>query len=242
MRALQALDVILSESNNERGIRVGRSFFCRPRNPFDLEDGYEAWTGLFQAAILGEVPFLNVDIAHKSFPRESPLLDYLANNNISLEEPLESYEYRNVERYLKNIDIVYQPPASFGSFDKRYKVMGLGDSASKLTFKNDEGAQMTIAAYFQSRGYILKYPQLNCVKVGSTVRSIYLPMELCKIAEGQALNVSTHIIVSSTCIYLLKSCLAERRIKTSAEDDTFCRNFNQSPQGKNHGYVDVFQS
>uniref|UniRef100_A0A1I8MFR4 Piwi domain protein n=1 Tax=Musca domestica TaxID=7370 RepID=A0A1I8MFR4_MUSDO len=188
MRALQALDVILSESNNERSIRVGRSFFCRPRNPFDLEDGYEAWTGLFQAAILGEVPFLNVDIAHKSFPRESPLLDYLANNNISLEKPLESYEYRNVERYLKNIDIVYQPPASFGSFDKRYKVMGLGDSASKLTFKNDEGAQMTIAAYFQSRGYILKYPQLNCVKVGSTVRSIYLPMELCKIAEGQALN------------------------------------------------------
>ncbi|XP_073837343.1 protein argonaute-2-like isoform X3 [Musca autumnalis] len=188
MRALQALDVILSATNHERGIRVGRSFFCKPSNPFDLEDGYEAWTGLFQAAILGEQPFLNVDISHKSFPRECTLLDYLYNQRIPLDQPLGNYEYRDVERYLRGIDIVYKPPASFGSFDKKYKVLGIGDPASRLKFKNDDGAEMTVAAYFASKGYQLKYPNLNCLKVGSTVRSISLPMELCSIAEGQALN------------------------------------------------------
>ncbi|XP_073836004.1 protein argonaute-2-like isoform X2 [Musca autumnalis] len=188
MRALQALEVILSATNHERGIRVGRSFFCKPSNPFDLEDGYEAWTGLFQAVILGEQPFLNVDISHKSFPRECTLLDYLYNQRIPLDQPLGNYQYRDVERYLRGIDIVYKPPESFESFDKKYKVLGIGDPASRLKFKNDDGAEMTVAAYFASKGYQLKYPNLNCLKVGSSVRSISLPMELCSIAEGQALN------------------------------------------------------
>uniref|UniRef100_A0A1I8PE29 Piwi domain-containing protein n=2 Tax=Stomoxys calcitrans TaxID=35570 RepID=A0A1I8PE29_STOCA len=188
MRAIQVLDVVLSGNNHERGIRVGRSFFHKPANPFDLEGGYEAWTGLFQAAILGEQPFINVDIAHKSFPRKSSLIEYLQNQNIRPDEPLNNYSYRDVEKFLKGIDIVYEPPTSFGSFPRRYRVLGIGDPASKLRFRNDEGLELTVAAYFQSRGYQLRFPNLNCVKVGSTVRSIALPMELCHISEGQALN------------------------------------------------------
>lgn len=196
------VDVVLSGNNHERGIRVGRSFFRRPDRPFDLEDGFEAWTGLFQAAILGEQPFINVDIAHKSFPKRSTLIDYLKNQRINPEQCLDNWGYKDVERFLKGIDIEYEPPRHFGATVKKYRVLGIGDPASKLRFKNDDGVEMTVAAYFQSREYRLKYPNLNCVKVGSSVRSIYLPMELCSIPEGQALNVGAKLIPAAAALLL----------------------------------------
>ncbi|XP_058985798.1 protein argonaute-2 isoform X2 [Musca domestica] len=186
MRALQALYVILSESNHEKGLRVGRAFFCRPIKPHDLGDGYEAWTGLFEAVILGDQPFLNVDITHKSFPCESSLIDYLKNQKIGLGQDLR--KNKQVQSYLRGINIVYQPPESFKIFARKYKVLNIGNSASQLHFINGDGLQMTVAEYFKSRGYSLKYPNLSCVEVGSTAHSIYLPMELCKIAGGQVLN------------------------------------------------------
>lgn len=192
MRALQVLEVVLASNNHDRGIRVGRSFFTKPKQPFDLEEGFEAWTGLFQAAILGEQPFLNVDIAHKSFPRKSTLIDYLKSQNFNINEDLSfnRYGFRNIQTYLNGIDIVYDAPPCFGATAKKYKVLDIGEPASKLKFKTDDGTQLTVAEYFKSRGYQLKYPHLNCLKVGSTVRSIALPIECCSIPEGQALNVS----------------------------------------------------
>uniref|UniRef100_A0A1L8EDG9 Putative germ-line stem cell division protein hiwi/piwi n=1 Tax=Haematobia irritans TaxID=7368 RepID=A0A1L8EDG9_HAEIR len=188
MRAIQVVDVVLSGNNHERGIRVGRSFFHKPHNPFDLEGGYEAWTGLFQAAILGEQPFLNVDIAHKSFPKKSTVIEYLRNQNIALNQSFDNYTFRDVERFLKGIDIVYEPPESFGSHAKKYRVLGIGEPPSKVSFMTEDGKKLTVAEYFQSKGFRFQFPNLNCLKVGSTVRSISLPIELCSIPEGQALN------------------------------------------------------
>lgn len=190
MRAIQVLDVILSGNNHERGVRVGRSYYCRPNQPYDLEEGYEAWTGLFQAALLGEEPLLNVDIAHKSFPRQSTLLEYLRIQNINPANSFNNYEFKDIQRFLKGVEIQYDPPANFGATPKRYKVLDIGNPSQTLKFRLDDGQEMTVAAYYQSKGYRLQYPNLNCIKVGSTIRSIHLPMELCSIVGGQALNVS----------------------------------------------------
>lgn len=193
MRALQVLEVVLASNNHSRGIRVGRSFFRKPERSFDLTGGFEAWTGLYQAAILGEQPFLNVDIAHKSFPRESTLIDYLRDQDIDPNNDLSQsrWQYNDVQSFLKGIDIVYKPPKEFGATEKKYRVLDIGRPASQLKFRTDDGVEQTVQAYFQSRGVRLEYPNLNCLQVGSTVRSISLPMEFCSIPGGQALNVSS---------------------------------------------------
>ncbi|XP_037807749.1 protein argonaute-2 isoform X1 [Lucilia sericata] len=189
MRALQVLEVVLASNNHERGIRVGRSFFRRPSDAYNLQDGYEAWTGLYQAAILGEQPLLNVDIAHKSFPCESTIIDYLKNQRIDITRDIrQDRAFRDVSSYLKGINILYTPPKSFGASPKQYKLIEVGDPASQKKFKTDDGKEITVANYFSSRGYKLNYPNLNCISVGSTVRQISLPMELCSIPSGQALN------------------------------------------------------
>lgn len=189
MRALQALEVLMAAKNHERGVRFGRSFFRQPETPHDLTGGYEAWTGLFQAAILGEQPFLNVDIAHKSFPKENTAIQYLQDSKVNVSQPIDRSKFNVVEDFLKGLCVEYEPPANFGAVPKTYRVLGVADSASKVKFKNDEGLELTVEAYFKSRGYKLKYPHLNCLQVGSSVRTIYLPMEHCTIPRGQALNV-----------------------------------------------------
>ncbi|XP_046807232.1 protein argonaute-2 isoform X3 [Lucilia cuprina] len=190
MRALQVLEVVLASNNHDRGIRVGRSFFRRPSDAYNLQDGYEAWTGLYQAAILGEQPLLNVDIAHKSFPCESTIIDYLKNQRIDITRDIrQNYAvFKDVSNYLKGINILYTPPKCFGASPKQYKLIEVGDPASQKKFKTDDGKEITVAYYFSSRGYNLTYPNLNCLIVGSTVRQISLPMELCSIPSGQALN------------------------------------------------------
>ncbi|EDW99877.2 uncharacterized protein Dyak_GE23151 [Drosophila yakuba] len=93
-----------------------------------------------------------------------------------------------LEPFLRGINVVYTPPQSFASAPRVYKVNGLSSGpASSETFESD-GKKVTIAAYFQSRNYNLKFPQLHCLHVGPPTKHILLPIELCTIEEGQALN------------------------------------------------------
>ncbi|XP_037940130.1 protein argonaute-2 isoform X2 [Teleopsis dalmanni] len=190
MRALQCLDVVLA-SACEAGVRAGRSFYAPSSNrQYDLDDGYEMWLGLYQAMVLGDVPLLNVDVSHKSFPKEFHMIDYLRQvlNINNLDANLDRYNLYDLSDFLKNINIVYTPPKCFGALPKMYKCLGVSDkSALNATFDKD-GEIMTIDAYFKSRDYKINYPQLNLLIVGSSVRSILLPMELCSIPAGQAIN------------------------------------------------------
>ncbi|XP_033243989.1 protein argonaute-2-like [Drosophila miranda] len=47
---------------------------------------------------------------------------------------------------------------------------------------------MTVAEYYKSRQYNLKFPNLLCLHVGPPLKHIYLPIELCRIEDGQTLN------------------------------------------------------
>jgi hypothetical protein len=43
-------------------VQVGRSFFTPPRGRvLQLGDGLEMWYGIFQSAVLGWKPFVNID-------------------------------------------------------------------------------------------------------------------------------------------------------------------------------------
>lgn len=202
MRAMQCLEVVLASPCHNKAIRAGRSFFkmSEPGKRRELEDGYEALVGLYQAFILGDKPFLNVDISHKSFPIAMPVLEYLEkfglrqkiNANTNLDQ-----SRRFIEPFLKGINVVYTPPTSFGTNSRAYKVNGLSAyPASRQTFVL-EGKSLSVSDYFKSRNYALKYPQLQCLHVGPPAKNIFVPIELCHIEGGQALNVRFLLFLSS---------------------------------------------
>ncbi|XP_016984986.2 protein argonaute-2 [Drosophila rhopaloa] len=193
MRAMQCMEVVMAVPCHNKSIRAGRSFFklAEPGQRQDLDDGYEALVGLFQAFILGDRPFLNVDISHKSFPIAMPVLEYLErfglksriNNTTNLDQ-----SRRYIEPFLKGINVIYKPPQAFATAPRVYKVNGLSRSpANRETFEH-EGRNVTIVEYFRSRNYNLQFPQLHCLHVGPPMKNILVPIELCTIEEGQPLN------------------------------------------------------
>uniref|UniRef100_A0A1B0F9L7 Piwi domain-containing protein n=1 Tax=Glossina morsitans morsitans TaxID=37546 RepID=A0A1B0F9L7_GLOMM len=189
MRALQALEVVLASNNHALGIRCGRSFYRKPDEYYDLGDGYEMYTGIYQAAILGEVPLLNVDISHKSFPKPQSLVQCLKDYKIDPRYTMEDNRTRKfIQQFLKGICITYTPPPSFGALPKIYKVLDIDDEPARITFTMDDGKETTVKDYFTAKGCLLQYPSLNCIKAGTKKREMSLPMEFCSVAENQVLN------------------------------------------------------
>ncbi|KAI0501595.1 hypothetical protein KFK09_016540 [Dendrobium nobile] len=71
---------------------------------------------------------------------------------------------------------------------RRYKIIGITSQfASQLMFTLDEqGATKSVAQYFREKyNCILVYDSLPCIKAGSDSKPKYLPMEVCKIVNGQ---------------------------------------------------------
>ncbi|KAH8404488.1 hypothetical protein KR222_006618, partial [Zaprionus bogoriensis] len=192
MSALQCLEVVLAAPCHERAIRAGRSFFKTTENGkrTPLNDGYEALVGLYQSFVLGDKPFVNVDVSHKSFPIAMPMIEYMENyglrTRITPTTTLHNTSF--VLDFIRGLNVVYEPPKSFATAPRVYKVNGLSQyPASQQKFEIDK-KQLTVQQYFQSRNYTLKFPNLPCLHVGVPSKYIFLPMELCRIEEGQALN------------------------------------------------------
>ncbi|ALC44711.1 AGO2, partial [Drosophila busckii] len=217
MRAMQCLEVVLAVPCHERAIRAGRSFFKNAGNGErkDLGDGYEALVGLYQTFVLGDNPYVNVDVSHKSFPIAMTLLEYLQNNEFrgQLNATSSIHNVWNVSNFLKGMQVVYEPPASFGSAPRVYKVYTVSQQpASKLTFPVDN-KNITIEAYYRSRNYKIKYPALQCLHVEPHAKNIFLPMELCRIVESQALNRKDGARQVSEMIKFAATSTNERKAK-----------------------------
>ncbi|XP_060653097.1 protein argonaute-2 isoform X3 [Drosophila nasuta] len=177
MRAMQCLEVVLAEPCNKNAIRAGRSFFMKSGNgaPVELRDGYEALVGLYQSFVLGDKPFVNVDVSHKSFPMSMPVIDYMVNHNRIRMDDIRSgncnNNLRDVFSFLKDINIVYEPPKIFASTPRAYKVNGFSQQPPKMLKFESDGKVITVEEYFASRGYKLQYPNLYCLHVGPPAKT-----------------------------------------------------------------------
>ncbi|XP_022225407.1 protein argonaute-2 [Drosophila obscura] len=218
MRALQCLEVVLAAPCHSKAIRSGRCFFQKsePGKSQALGNGEEILLGLFQAFVLGDRPFVNVDITHKCFPLPMPIIEYLERyqlgQKITAQTNLES-KRSEIDGYLSGVAIAYAPPASFASFTRVYKVNALTKlPASKQTFVADKG-RLTVAEYFQSRGHSLRYPNLHCLHVGSPQKTIYLPIELCAIEGKQSVNRKDSTLQSAAMIKIAATSTNARRCK-----------------------------
>lgn len=135
--------------------------------------------------VLGDVPFLNVDVNHKAFPKRYPtLIDLLKDidNRIDLNRALD----RNVEyalrQHLKSLEIVYNKPHDKAMI---YKFMDIVGNPANVRFTLENGQQKTILQYFQETGRPIAHPNLPCIKLGNTIKNITVPFEMCGIPDTQ---------------------------------------------------------
>lgn len=196
--AMQVVDIVLRSAPALSCISVGRSFFLKPRTIIDLGEGMEMYNGFYQSAIRGWKPLLNVDVAHKSFPKNMNLLDILPElfdsyyqpfRREDLGRPLSRQQQETLQKYIRTLRVSYEIP-NHPSTRRVYRVNGLGDPATTSVFKLDNGQQTTVEKYFErNKNYRLKYPHLPTLWVGAVQREnrILLPLELCTVEQGQAI-------------------------------------------------------
>lgn len=182
----------------KRCIPAGRSFFVKPPTIIDLGEGMEMYNGFYQSAIRGWQPFLNVDVAHKAFPRSIPVTEALIELFNSrwqqftprdLERGLDGRQIETFQKFMRQLRVIYQVP-TIPSSKRVFRVNGVKTSAREKTFKLDDGRSMTIEQYFATeKRYRLKYPLLPTLWVGATQREILIPLELCTIMEGKHIQL-----------------------------------------------------
>ncbi|KAJ8920698.1 hypothetical protein NQ315_004837 [Exocentrus adspersus] len=198
--ALQVVDIVLRSAPASTCISVGRSFFVKPPRIIDLGEGMEMYNGFFQSAIRGWKPFLNVDVAHKSFPKNINLLDIIVElfdinqyqrfERADLSRPLNRYQLETLNSFVKTLRVSYEIP-NHPNTRRVYRVNALDDPPKDKIFRLDTGEQITIEKYFErQKNYKLRYPHLPTLWVGAQQREnkILLPLELCTLEEGQVLN------------------------------------------------------
>ncbi|CAH2076758.1 unnamed protein product, partial [Iphiclides podalirius] len=199
--AIQCIDVILRQGTLESYVKAGRQFFKRPAQTIDLGDGLEMWTGLFQSAIFTSMSFINIDVAHKGFPKKQSMIDALVND-FRL-DPHRSFEQQRQQmwaiekfnEFIKGLRVlaVIGADTSTKGHKREFICNGVVDPPHKLKFPmtGPDGRQttMTVADYFKKeKNYTLKFPNLNCMWVGPRNKNIYFPMELLEVVYGQALR------------------------------------------------------
>nr|WJM99327.1 AGO2 protein 2097 [Hypothenemus hampei] len=194
--ALQVVDIVLRMAPLQSCIPAGRSFFMRPREMLDLGEGMQMYNGFYQSAIRGWAPLLNIDVAHKAFPKAINIVDCLADllstgrQQVRPQDltSLGEYEKEKLSKFLKTLRIIYEIPGQPAS-KKSYRVNGLGVAASQSSFIH-EGKNITVVEYFaRIKNFRLRYPNLPTVWVGNLQRKdkILLPLELCTIVADQAI-------------------------------------------------------
>ncbi|XP_076181590.1 argonaute 2 [Ptiloglossa arizonensis] len=251
-KCVQALDVILRHGSANRLITVGRSLFHPPEpgRIVSLSNGLDLWTGMFQSAIIGWRPYLNIDIAHKGFPTAQPVIDLLKElcKHPKSNAPLECITPKDISinsdkimKFLKGLKIQYEIPDQPHT-KRTYRVNGFVECARQNKFALDDGSMCTVENYFlQIKKYKLKFPDLPCLWVGSRTNNkhIHLPIELCTMVAGQVIQKKMDEVQTTKMIREAATNTQKRKEKILNgfanmklnEQPTLAKEFNLSVEG-----------
>ncbi|XP_044950793.1 protein argonaute 1C-like [Hordeum vulgare subsp. vulgare] len=187
--ALQVLDIVLRELPSARYAPFGRSFFSPDlgrRQP--LGDGLESWRGFYQSIRPTQMGLsLNIDMSATAFIEPLPVIDYAAQllRSDIQSRPLSDAERVKIKKALRGVKVEV---THRGNMRRKYRISGLTTQATReLTFPVDKGGTVkSVVQYFQETyGFAIQHTYLPCLQVGNQQRPNYLPMEVCKIVEGQ---------------------------------------------------------
>ncbi|XP_026666285.1 protein argonaute 1A-like isoform X2 [Phoenix dactylifera] len=187
--ALQVLDIVLRELPTARYVPVGRSFYSPDlgrRQP--LGDGLESWRGFYQSIRPTQMGLsLNIDMSSTAFIEPLPVIDFVAqllNRDVS-GRPLSDADRVKIKKALRGVKVEV---THRGNMRRKYRINGLTSQAAReLMFPvDDRGTMKSVVQYFQETyGFNIQHTTWPCLQVGNQQRPNYLPMEVCKIVEGQ---------------------------------------------------------
>ncbi|WOK99389.1 protein argonaute MEL1-like [Canna indica] len=185
---IQVLDVVLRESPSTKYVTVSRSFFSSTFGSKEIGDGMECWRGYYQSLRPTQMGLsLNIDISATSFYKPVKVVDFVMEylNLRDGTRPLSNHDHGKIKRALRGLRV-----EAIHRKDKciRYKISGITAVPMKdLEFPVDEQNTMkSVVQYFMERyNYKLNYVSWPCIQAGSESRPTYIPMEVCKIVQGQ---------------------------------------------------------
>ncbi|XP_042065411.1 protein argonaute 10-like isoform X2 [Salvia splendens] len=187
--ALQILDIVLRELSMKRFCPVGRSFFSPDiRRPQKLGDGLEAWCGFYQSIRPTQMGLsLNIDMASAAFIEALPVIEFVSQllGKDVMSRPLSDSDRVKVKKGLRGVKVEV---THRGDVRRKYRVSGITTQPTReLVFPVDDNSTMkSVVEYFREMyGFTIQYTHLPCLQVGNQKKANYLPMEACKIVEGQ---------------------------------------------------------
>lgn len=123
-----------------------------------------------------------------------------------------------------------------GNVRRKYRVSGLTSQPTReLVFPVDDNLTMkSVVEYFQEMyGFTIKNTHLPCLQVGNQKKANYLPMEACKIVEGQRY---TKRLSEKQITSLLKvTCQRPRDRENSILQTVQHNDYNEDPYAKEFG-------
>ncbi|EEE60071.1 hypothetical protein OsJ_12892 [Oryza sativa Japonica Group] len=154
----------------------------------DIGEGLECWRGYYQSLRPTQMGLsLNIDISATSFFKPVTVIQFVEEflNIRDTSRPLSDRDRVKIKKALRGVRIETNHQEDQ---IRRYKITGITPiPMSQLIFPvDDNGTRKTVVQYFWDRyNYRLKYASWPCLQSGSDSRPVYLPMEVCKIVEGQ---------------------------------------------------------
>ncbi|XP_022137005.1 protein argonaute 1 isoform X2 [Momordica charantia] len=187
--ALQVLDIVLRELPTSRYCPVARSFYSPDLGRRQtLGEGLESWRGFYQSIRPTQMGLsLNIDMSSTAFIEPLPVIEFvtqLLNRDVS-SRPLSDADRVKIKKALRGVRVEV---THRGNMRRKYRISGLTSQATReLTFPVDErGTMKSVVEYFyETYGFAIQHTQWPCLQVGNQQRPNYLPMEVCKIVEGQ---------------------------------------------------------
>ncbi|VFQ77819.1 unnamed protein product [Cuscuta campestris] len=183
---IQVLDVALRANLSNTYQVVGRSFFHTSFGKGPLDDGLEYWKGFYQSLRPCQMGLsLNIDVSARAF-YEPKLVSQYVFEYLKVRDktrPLSDQDRLKAKRVLKGLRVEVTHLQNI----RRYKISGLSTlPASQLMFELETGEKTSVTKYFSQKYKInIAFPMLPALQSGNDARPVYLPMEVCRIVEGQ---------------------------------------------------------
>ncbi|KAG1335528.1 hypothetical protein COCNU_03G016470 [Cocos nucifera] len=202
------------------------------RKPHRLGDGLQSWCGFYQSIRPTQMGLsLNIDMSSTAFIEPLPVIEFVAQilGKDVLSRPLSDADRIKIKKALRGVKVEV---THRGNVRRKYRISGLTSQPTReLIFPVDDQMNMkSVVEYFKEMyGFTIQYSHLPCLQVGNQKKANYLPMEACKIVEGQRYTKRLNekqitSLLKVTCqrpreqeIDILQCCLTKHVFKVSKQ-------------------------
>lgn len=136
---------------------------------------------------------LNLDVAHAAFYKEESVLDFMKETldlrESDFHDTLEDIVRLKLEKNLKGMKV----KVTHSPVNRTYKIIRVMNAGARdQEFEMEPGKFITVEKYFKDTypRTKLQYPYLNVIRAAPETRTIYLPIECCRIQKGQRVTKS----------------------------------------------------